>query len=94
MSDDKRASAPEKLIAHIHAQDLKLCVAYGIRAKGVAMHPEDARILDVPSLFGMHVYVDEDLAPGEPEIVSPEEARRRYGGLAGGSGAHVPKRRE
>jgi hypothetical protein len=42
------------------------------------MHPEDAKILGAATVCGMEVYVDEDLAPGEPEVVSPWEAKRRY----------------
>ena len=70
---------PEELTAYIESQDLELRVYYGFGAECVRMHPEDARLLDAATLFGMDVYVDEDLALGEPEIVSPEETRRRYG---------------
>jgi hypothetical protein len=35
--------------------------------------------MDATTVCGMEVYVDEDLAPGEPEIASPEEVLRRYG---------------
>lgn len=42
------------------------------------MHPERARTLDA-AVCGMEVYVDAELIPGEPEIVSPWEAQRRYG---------------
>lgn len=69
----------EELTAYIASQDLEARVYYGFGADAVAMHPEDAKLLNASSLLGMTVYVDEDLAPGEPEIVSPWEAMRRYG---------------
>jgi hypothetical protein len=70
---------PEELAAYIASQDLEARVYCGVGADAVAMHPDDARILDAATVCGIEVYVDENLAPEEPEIVSPEEVRRRYG---------------
>jgi hypothetical protein len=36
-------------------------------------------LLDAATVCGMEIYVDEGLAPGKPEIVSPEEALWRHG---------------
>jgi hypothetical protein len=69
---------PEDLTNCIKSQDLELRVAYGFSAECLRMHPDDARILHDVTVCGMMIYVDKDLTPGEPEIVAPEEARRRY----------------
>lgn len=71
---------PEELAAYNKSQDLELRVYYGFGAECVRMYPEDARVLDPATVSGMEVYVDAEMVPGEPEIVSPEQAKRRYGG--------------
>ena len=61
--------------AYVKARDLELRVRYGFGARCVAMHLDDAKILNVATLFGVEVYVDAELAPGHRR--SPR-LRRRY----------------
>jgi hypothetical protein len=57
-----------------------LRVHYGIGAECVVMNLDDAKILDTVKVCGMTIYVDSGMVPGEPQIVSPKEARRRCEG--------------
>jgi hypothetical protein len=70
----------DDLAARIWVQDVQLRVDYGFGAEAVAINPKDARILDATTVCGIQVYLYAGMVPGVPEIVSPEETRRRYGG--------------